>query len=163
MRAVGSFSRTAPLPSCPPRGAMGYRKKKNKLARFVAMPWEVLDSPAWARLTNASKVAYVHLKRKITNANPGWLSLSYDEMEKHMNRHTFSRSLIQLEQEGFITKEQTGGLFRRRNFFKLSEEWRKSSSAIIATVDSANTATVKQVFDSLKALNSAKSGTCLKV
>ena len=124
--------------------------RKNKLTRFVAMPWDLLDSPAWARLTNASKVAYLHLKRKVTNANPGALSLSYHEMEKHMNRHTFSRSLRQLEQEGFVTKEQTGGLFRRRNFFRFSEGWRKGSSAIIATVTSANTDTVRQVYERLK-------------
>ena len=136
--------------------------RKNKLRRFVAMPWDLLDSPAWARLTNASKVAYLHLKRKVTNANPGALSLSYHEMEKHMNRNTFARSLKELEKEGFITKEQTGGLFRQRNWFRFSEAWRKQKSGIETdTVTGIETDTVRKVFKSLKALHSIKTDTCL--
>jgi hypothetical protein len=134
--------------------------RKNKLTRFVAMPWDLLDSSEWAKLTSASKVAYLHLKRKVTNANPGALSLSYHEMEKLMNRRTFARSLRQLEKEGFITKEQSGGLFRQRNWFKFSEAWRKKSSGSSATVTSGNSATVKEVYESLKTSHSGKSATC---
>ena len=99
------------------------RKKKNKLSRFVALHWEIIDSHAWQNLTNASRVALVHLKRKVVMPNPGEISLSYGEMEKIMNRHTYSRALRQLEEFGFITKVQYGGLYRRRNFFRLSEGW----------------------------------------
>lgn len=103
---------------------MGYHKKK-KLSRFVAIPWEVIDSPAWQDLTNAARVALIHLKRQVVNANPGELSLSYRSMSKIMDPHTFSKALKQLERLGFITKEQHGGLFRRKNAFRLSEEWRR--------------------------------------
>jgi DNA-binding transcriptional regulator YhcF (GntR family) len=121
-------------------------RKRNKLSRFVAIQWEIIDSEAWAALTNASRVAFVHLKRKVTNPNPGELSLSYNEMEKFMNRHTYAKALRELENVGFISKEQHGGLFRRRNFFKLSEEWRRykeKSSAKNNTVTSAKSGTVK--------------------
>ena len=122
------------------------RRKKSKLSRFVALQWEIIDSPAWESLTNASRVAYVHLKRKIVSANPGEISLSYREMEKIMHRHTFSDALRQLESTGFISREQRGGLYRRRNFFRLTEEWRqfgRDSGAKNSTVDSAKNSTVR--------------------
>lgn len=101
------------------------RRRKSKMTRFTAIPWEIVDGKAWQALSNAARVALVHLKRKVVMPNPGLLSLSYREMEKIMNRHAFSKALKELEGMGFITKEQHGGLFRRRNFFKLSEGWRK--------------------------------------
>lgn len=127
------------------------RRRKNKTSRFVALHWEIIDGEAWAALTNASRVALIHLKRKVTNPNPGELSLSYNEMEKIMNRHTFARSLKQLEKVGFISKEQYGGLFRRRNFFKLSEEWRhyrQEAGAKSGTVTSAKSGTVGERYES---------------
>jgi hypothetical protein len=122
------------------------RSRKNKLSRFMALPWEIIDSLAWQNLANASRVALIHLKRKVVKPNPGEISLSYHEMEKIMNRHTFSRALKQLEAFGFITKEQYGGLYRRRNFFRLSEEWRRygqPSSAKSGTMDGAKSGTVE--------------------
>ena len=50
-----------------------------------------------------------------------------------------------LEKIGFITREQRGGLYRRRNFFRFSDEWRRhgqSSRAKNSTVDSAKISTV---------------------
>ncbi len=64
-----------------------------------------------------------------------------------MNRHTFSNALKQLEKIGFITKEQSGGLYRRRNIFRFSAEWRKhgqSPSAINGTVDGAKSGTIEE-------------------
>jgi len=122
-----------------------YRRKKNKLSRFVAIPWEIIDSPAWKNLTNASRVALIHLKRKVVKPNPGEFSLSYNEMEEIMNRHTFSKAIKQLEVFGFIKKEQYGGLYRRRNFFRLSDEWRQyaqASSAKSGTVEGVKNDTV---------------------
>ena len=101
------------------------RRRKGKLSRFAAISWEIIDSSAWQKLTNASRVALVHLKRKVVKPNPGEISLSYSEMEKIMDRHTFSRALRQLEEIGFIEIEHRGGLYRQRNFFKLSDRWRK--------------------------------------
>jgi len=84
--------------------------------------------------------------RKITKPNPGEISLSYQEMEKIMNRHTFANAIRQLEAVGFITKEQSGGLYRRRNYFRLRDKWRQytpPSSAKNGTVDSAKSSTVE--------------------
>src|SRR5512139_364986 len=123
-KRVKGRSRSSHLPM-PTGKASLMRRRKNKLSRFGALPWEIIDSSAWQQLTNASRVALIHFKRKIVSSNPGEISLSYQEMEKIMHRHTFAAAIKQLEEIGFITKEQRGGLYRRRNFFRLSDEWRR--------------------------------------
>lgn len=103
---------------------VGRENKKKKLSRFIALEWAIVDSRGWQELTNAARVAYIHLKRKVTNSSPGEVSLSYKEMEKFMHRHTYADALELLEEKGFIEKKQMGGLYRRRNFFKLIDGWR---------------------------------------
>lgn len=119
------------------------RRRKNKQPPFVAMPWAMIDSPAWEKLSNASRVAYIHIKRQARNSHPGDLKLPYSDMDGIMKRHTFARSIRQLEALGFIERSQIGGLYRRTNLFRLSEEWKTySSSAQKGTVDSAQKGTV---------------------
>ena len=106
-----------------------YQKgKKHKSPPFVLILKEMLKSNAWQNLTNASRVAYLHLKAKSVSTNPGELTLSYVEMGKIMRGETFSKALKQLEAEGFILRTQRGGLYRKRNFFRLSEEWKNQGS-----------------------------------
>jgi hypothetical protein len=103
---------------------MGYRNKK-KYEPYVKILWEMMDSEVWKKLSNSSKVTYIYLRRQIRSAKQKDVKLSYTNMEPIMNRNTFGRALKELEKCGFITKIQTGGLFRRINIFQLSEEWRK--------------------------------------
>lgn len=121
-----------------------YRKgKKPNLPPFVPILRAMLKSTAWQNLTNASRVAYLHIKAKCVSFNPGELTLSFAEMEKIMDRHTFSAALKQLEATGFIIKTQSGGLYRRRNYFRLSDEWKNQrSSGQIHTVTSGQIHTV---------------------
>lgn len=106
-------------------GAMR-RSKKHKLPPFVAIYREMLSSEAWRNLTNAARVAYVHLKSKCVSYDQDEVTLSYGEVERGgiMDRHTFSRAIKQLEASGFISKEQSGGLWRKRNHYRLVEKWR---------------------------------------
>lgn len=130
--------------SLPGEAMSGYKKKQNRLPPFIPIFRDMLKSKAWENLTNASRVAYVHLKTKCVSSNPGNLTLSYAEMEKFMKRDTFSRAIKQLDAMGFIVKTQEGGLFRRRNFFSLSDEWKNyKSSAEKGTVTSAEKGTVE--------------------
>jgi hypothetical protein len=103
---------------------MATRKKKNRLPPFVAIFKEMLASEAWAAIGNPARVAYLHLKGKCVAQGDCEVTLSFQEMERIMDRHTFARALNQLEAKGFITKDQRGGLYRRRNYFTLSEQWR---------------------------------------
>jgi DNA-binding transcriptional regulator YhcF (GntR family) len=72
-------------------------------------------------------------------------------MKKIMDPHTYAKALRELEEAGFITKEQHGGLYRRRNVFKLSEAWRgydQTSTVknhIVTDVKSHIVGTAKQV------------------
>ena len=99
-------------------------KKKNRLPPFVAILKEMLQSEAWESISNPARIAYVHLKAKCVTPNNDEITLSFGEMERIMDRHTFSRSLSQLEEHGFITKNQRGGLFRKRNYFRISDQWK---------------------------------------
>lgn len=123
---------------------MAWKRKKNKFPPFVPIFREMLKSPAWEKIGNPSRVAYIHLKDKCVSRDPGEITLSYHEMERIMERRTFARALHELENFGFIDRIQRGGLFRRRNYFRLIEEWRKiqSSSGKNATVTSGKSDTV---------------------
>jgi len=105
-------------------GAMSPARKKNRLPPFVAILKEMLKSEAWESISNPARVAYIHLKSKCVTANGGEITLSFKEMERIMDRHTFARTLGQLEAHGFIIKEQRGGMFRKRNFYRFSEQWK---------------------------------------
>ena len=107
----------------------GYKKKQNRFPPFIPIFRDMLKSKSWENLTNASRVAYIHLKAKCVSSNPGELTLSYAEMERIMRRETFSTALKQLETTGFIVRTQRGGLFRRRNFFQLSEGWKNHEAS----------------------------------
>jgi hypothetical protein len=84
----------------------------------------MLQSEAWEAISNPARVAYLHLKSKCYTPNNDEITLSFAEMEKIMDRHTFARALSQLETHGFITKDQRGGLYRKRNYFRISEQWK---------------------------------------
>ena len=99
-------------------------KKKNRLPPFVAILKEMLKSEAWLSISNPARVAYIHLKSKCVTANNDFVTLSYQEMEKIMQRKTFARALSQLEKHSFIIREQRGGLYRKRNYFRFSEQWK---------------------------------------
>jgi DNA-binding MarR family transcriptional regulator len=109
------------------KGRRGMTKKKtNKLDyKFVPVPVEVLGSKAWEQLTNAARVAYLHIRMRWCFNREQPVAVSYTAMERIMERKTFSKALKKLEANGFIEKSQTGGLFRRRNYFDMSQEWRR--------------------------------------
>jgi len=102
------------------------RRKTNKIDfKFLPFPVEVLGSKTWAKLTNAARTAYLHIRERWWFDRQKPVSVTYDAMERFMGRRTFSAALKQLETNGFIEKSQTGGLFRRRNYFDMSEGWRR--------------------------------------
>ena len=99
-------------------------RRKNKLPPFVAIPKEMLRTEAWESISNPARVAYLHLKDKCVSYNPGEITLSFKEMERIMDRHTFKKAVNQLEDHGFIKKEQRGGLYRKRNYYRLIDQWK---------------------------------------
>ena len=108
--------------------------RKNRLPPFVAVYLEMLRSPAWASISNSSRVAYIHIKAKSFSPKPMKLTLSFKEMEKYMRKKTYARALRELEQFGFIERTQRGGLYRKRNLFTLSDGWRKIQNEVRKSV-----------------------------
>ena len=97
------------------------RTKKNRLPPFVAIYKEMLKSEAWEAISNPARVAYLHLKGKSCSAHDNELTLSFGEMERIMSRHTFASAIKQLEECGFIVKTQRGGMYRQRNFYRITD------------------------------------------
>jgi hypothetical protein len=78
-------------------------------------------------------------------------------MDEIMGRHQFSAALKQLEEFGFIERTQRGGLFNRKNLFRLSEDWRKVSSAESAPIQVSNQHLDKCQISTWKAFSGVKS------
>ena len=115
------------------------KSKDNQQDKFyVPVLFSMMGSKAWAHLDNHARVVYLYfLKRELINSWAGrkpenkvnWrpeICLSYREMEKIVNSHQFSRAIKMLEEEGFITKRQEGGLYRKRNWYLLSSRWKNT-------------------------------------
>ena len=102
------------------------RKKAYKIDfKFSPWPMDVTRSKAWEQLTNPARVAYLHIRERWWFNRQQPVSVSYKSMERYMEGETFSKAIKQLEATRFIIETQTGGLFRRRNYYDMSEEWRK--------------------------------------
>lgn len=84
--------------------------RETKKDRFVALPFNLIDSIAWQHLTSADKAVFITLKRRFNGANNGKISLSVREIIacNKMNINTASKSLKHLQQKGFITLTQPG-------------------------------------------------------
>ncbi len=106
---------------------MSKRRGGNKLPPFVYITKEMLKSEAFMELTNASRVTYLLLQAQIKSFGQTEIILPYSQIEKYMDRNTFSRSIKQLVKFGFIKKKQKGGLLRRTNIYSFSEEWREQN------------------------------------
>lgn len=103
---------------------MSRRKKKDRLPPFVPILKEMIKSEAFKRLTNASRVAYMLIKSQCCRADQDEVKFPYSDAEPYMDRHTWAKSIKQLAEEGFIEKEQQGGLYRRVNIYKLTDHWK---------------------------------------
>ena len=106
-------------------GKPGKRKGKMIGESFVPVLRHMIESEAFKKLTNASRVAYLLLKSQIKNGDQKEIIFPYAHAQPYMNRNTFGRAIKQLIEFGFIEKMQYGGLYRRTNVYRLSEKWRK--------------------------------------
>jgi glycerol-3-phosphate O-acyltransferase len=94
-------------------------KKKDRLPPFVPIFKEVIKSESFKRLTNSSRVAYLLLKSQCKRFDQKEVKYPYSCAEEYMDRHTFSTAIRQLIEEGYISKSQEGGLYRRTNLYQI--------------------------------------------
>ena len=100
-------------------------KKKNRLPPFVFITKEMLNSDAFKELTNASRIAYLLLQAQICKSEQTTVKFPYLQAVEYMDKQTFTRSIRQLVESGFVKKEQEGGLFRRTNVYTFTDYWRQ--------------------------------------
>jgi hypothetical protein len=92
--------------------AKGAKSLKDPRGGHVRIYWRILDSPAWKVLTNAEKILYLALRRKLTGTNNGNISatLSSLKAEGVKSSSTLSMGLRSLETVGLIAKTRYGGI-----------------------------------------------------
>lgn len=91
---------------------------------FVPITKYMIQSPAYKKLTNASRVAYLLLQAQCNKRKQQDVIFPYSHAAEYMNRHTFARSIKQLVELGFIEKSDFGGLYRRTNVYQFVNKWR---------------------------------------
>jgi len=106
------------------------KRRKQKPPPYVMIEQKMLKSEAWRRIGNASRVAYIHIRARFFWPPSGEQELLHKDMEEIMDHKTFAKAIRDLEKNGFISRSQQGGLYRRRNKFRISEEWKVSRGEI---------------------------------
>lgn len=104
---------------------MSRKRKKNHINEpFIPILKHMIKSPAFKALSNPARVAYLLLKAQINSHDQQEIIFPYSHAMEYMEKRTFSAALKQLIKMGFIEKTQFGGLYRRTNVYKLSDQWR---------------------------------------
>jgi hypothetical protein len=101
------------------------RKKKQPIGEpFVPILKHMINHDSFKQLTNAARVAYMLLLAQKKSTSDNDVIFPYSHAEPYMNRHTFSRSIKQLIELGFIERSSFGGMYRRTNQYRFVEDWR---------------------------------------
>jgi len=85
----------------------------------------MLRSDAFKEISHASKTALLLLRAQLKNHGQVEVKFPYSHAEEYMDRHTFARSIRELEKRGFIRKTQLGGLYRRANIYTFCGAWER--------------------------------------
>lgn len=95
------------------------KSKKDRLPPFTPTENSLIDSDAYKKLTNASRVAYLLLCRQRKFFSQPEVCFPYSDAQEYMDRNTWAKAIRLLEENGLISKTQEGGLYRRKNIYKI--------------------------------------------
>jgi len=113
------------------------RKISGKLPPFVALPWDILNGPAYKALSHSAAKALPYFFGKAKDGtphrDPEWYSTSFTFSYKEAKSYGFSYStfhqiICQVVEKGFIDPVDKGGLrgcSRSNSKFKPSIRWKK--------------------------------------
>ena len=99
------------------RDTRKYLKNKGRnTGRFVALPYNLLESDAWKDLSPEAALIYIEVKRRYNGKNNGDIPLSCREasVAAHCSKGTAGKKLAELVEHGFI-KQVHKGRFRNRH------------------------------------------------
>ena len=100
------------------------RRGKGTHESFVMLDGSLLESEAWQDLPPTAMIAYIYLKKQKKNRDCNeHIKLPYNDPDNIFSKQTFSRSIKELVHHGFIEIEQKGGLMKRPNIYRLSNNW----------------------------------------
>jgi hypothetical protein len=96
-------------------GVMSWRNDKGRLAPFVPIDKEMMDSPAWRATSFGARCLYMSLKRRwsFKQKNNGRIFLSQRDAQEEMgctHRDSLSRWFHELIHYGFIVMTNGGGV-----------------------------------------------------
>lgn len=89
----------------------------------------MLRSQPWKSLSNAARVAFLHLKLNENGDPAKLLHLPYSQGIELMAKATLTRALRELQEAGFVELVEPGGLFAGAAGYKLLTRWQGSDTA----------------------------------
>ncbi|WP_339820502.1 hypothetical protein MKZ15_05650 [Paenibacillus sp. FSL R7-0216] len=92
--------------------------------RHLRITLSMMESKAWKELSVHSIALYIHMKAKFNYDNEYNISFTYAEGEQLMTEQTFSKSLDQLNDLGFIKVIKSGWTTRTATIYGFSDQWK---------------------------------------
>jgi hypothetical protein len=108
--------------------------QSNGNSNFMQIFHDFFDSAAWASLNASDRDLYLHMLRKhqrkvisgnIESSNCNNISMVREEYEKFMNARTFSKSIDNLIEAGFIKMVKWGYPTRSCNIYAFNDAWKQ--------------------------------------
>jgi len=101
---------------------MAKKKKKFSGPRFARIYRDVVYSPEFMALSTSTQLAYVLLKLEISYNGQNRVTFTYTQAQKFMTKRTFTKAIRELEKIGLIKIEQMGGLYRRQDIYRFTDD-----------------------------------------
>jgi len=99
---------------------------------FVKIPHEWILSAAWKMLSPRAVWVLVMLIDGYQDARPGTYILPSGKISWSCRWDSLNKALDELTAAGFIVCIEHGGLYRKPDVYRLSENWKNRSKAIMA-------------------------------
>jgi len=98
----------------------------------IRITMNMMRSKAWKELSAHSIVLYMEMKAKYTGHNENDISFTYSEGEALMNKKTFTNSLDQLIDFGFIKVIRQSWTTRECNIYGFHSMWQHYGTKMFA-------------------------------
>lgn len=90
--------------------------------KYVALPYELLDSPAWHNLSKAAQLAYINILRYYNGFNAHNIIYPRSKLVCNLGSHAWLNATQELEKAGFVLVLRQ---WHHPNIFSLSNGWKR--------------------------------------
>lgn len=107
---------------------MSRKHNRWRHANFVAIPREWFHGrcPEFKALPASAKLLYFYIKAGYNGSNNGQITFTYSRLKGHKglsSPQVISSAIKELEKSGFIKRDNPGGLFKKKNEFRLTGKY----------------------------------------